>query len=484
MNSSCIEWLIHFSVRILGVKKQYFLEFLKQIEPFRELWRSVRFVGYAGKIGDTWVLLNGRIQLCEKAINSEVLDKVANFDSFFAFVDEFHSESLPQILQAIIENENIHINLGGPSFRDIRLSIENNQNTISWFGPNKFDRTSGNFFETEPVGVSWSICSQRQIATFPDAVLCLEKASEQLRKEKHIDGVEALARKLTPGLKLNSRVSPMLQVVAPLPFSFRSTGRGEVRLTVPVTAQRRLILLKAFFYPEPQSYAEKAIPAGQLIEEHPIDLEWKPDWPEKATHASVRLFWGEHDIDVLMINRWPASASLRGAVDEYFDSEHTRLRAALRWNDKKKSDEFELAVVRLLNILGIPAIWYGKTVDPDRADAACVIQSEQSTTLLLIECVREAPDEKFSSLAARARHLREELKIELEVVPAVFTPARTVESEIAAAVQHGISLIGSDEIEQLVALIALPDMTPDKVVQRLRPHETIADHILGIVGQL
>jgi hypothetical protein len=65
------------------VKEQYFQKFLEQIEPFRELWRSVRFVGYAGKIGDAWALLNGRMQLSDKAIPPEVLSKEADFDTFF-----------------------------------------------------------------------------------------------------------------------------------------------------------------------------------------------------------------------------------------------------------------------------------------------------------------------------------------------------------------------------------------------------------------
>ena len=39
------------------MKERFFQEFLKQIEPFRELWRSVRFVCYAGKLGSAWVLV-------------------------------------------------------------------------------------------------------------------------------------------------------------------------------------------------------------------------------------------------------------------------------------------------------------------------------------------------------------------------------------------------------------------------------------------
>ncbi len=105
------------------MKETYFQELLRQIEPFRELWRSVRFVGYAGRIGSSWFLLNGRMQLSDKALSSEVLSKEVDFDTFFAFVDEFDIESFPLILQEIIATENIHMKVGGrQSFKDIRLS--------------------------------------------------------------------------------------------------------------------------------------------------------------------------------------------------------------------------------------------------------------------------------------------------------------------------------------------------------------------------
>jgi hypothetical protein len=91
-----------------SMKERFFREFLKQIEPFRELWRSVRFVCYAGKIGSTWVLLGGRMQLSATTLPAETLRKEADFDTFFAFVDEFPSQSLEKILYDIVQTENIH----------------------------------------------------------------------------------------------------------------------------------------------------------------------------------------------------------------------------------------------------------------------------------------------------------------------------------------------------------------------------------------
>jgi hypothetical protein len=70
------------------------------------------------------------------------------------------------------------------------------------------------------------------------------------------------------------------------------------------------------------------------------------------------------------------------------------------------------------------------------------------------------------------------------VLPVVFTAAGVVESDITQAGEHGIGLIGANELEQLLLLIKTPDVTVEQVLQHLRPHQTIADLILGTAGQL
>ena len=103
--------------------------------------------------------------------------------------------------------------------------------------------------------------------------------------------------------------------------------------------------------------------------------------------------------------------------------------------------------------------------------------------LLLIECTREKPAEKFSTLAERANELRR-LQIRAEVLPIVFTAAHIVESEMNSAVEYGVGLIGANEIEYLMKLIAKPNTTTDAVLQYLRPRETVSDLILRTTGQL
>jgi hypothetical protein len=67
---------IHLSgcpgVRIDNVQEQHLQEFLKKLQPFHELWRSVRLVGYAGKMGAAWTMLGGRMHLSPKSVVSQM----------------------------------------------------------------------------------------------------------------------------------------------------------------------------------------------------------------------------------------------------------------------------------------------------------------------------------------------------------------------------------------------------------------------------
>lgn len=432
------------------------------------------------------------MQLSSKKVDSDLLNKEADFQTFFAFVYQFPIDAFEQILIEIVKTENIHLKVGnGSTVRDIKLgatpsSNQNvvSQNVLSWFTPQKFDRRGANLLDSGPVGFWWSVRDQRQIGTIPGAYECLEKASERLRRETHIDGVEVFAKQFTPSLKLNHLLIPELQIVAPLLFDLADTGKGSVRVTAPVTAQEKTVSLRAFFYPESQKPAERLVRPSDFPEGcSSIELEWNPDWPEPATHATVHLFWNGLSIDALSIKRWSASASLFGLVDEYFDPEHKRLRLALQYNDKRPAEEFEIAVVRLLNILGIPTIWYGKTVI-DRADAVGFAQTDESMLLLLIECTREKPSDKFSQLSQRATHLKKSLPVSTEVLPVVFTAAHIVESEVTAAAEYGLGLVGADEMQHLLDLVGMPDTRTETILEYIKPRQSLADLILGRAGRL
>jgi hypothetical protein len=66
----------------------------------------------------------------------------------------------------------------------------------------------------------------------------------------------------------------------------------------------------------------------------------------------------------------------------------------------------------------------------------------------------------------------------------VFTAARIVESEAAAAVEYGLGLIGAEEVQHLLALISTPGTTTASIIDYIRPRETVADQILRTACEL
>lgn len=446
------------------MKQRFLSEFFEQIAPFRHLWRSAHFVGYAGLIKGVWILFGGRVVFSPESIDDQVLRKLVDFENFFAFVDEIPASEVDRVLRTIVETENLQMKLGGSKLRDIQLKAGEN-NSLSWFQPSRFDRSAPPLYGSDGVGFQWTIHNSLQIAQI-GAMDLLQRTSELLRLKSNVDGVEALATQHTPGMPLHHSRCPQLQIVAPLPFTLRYKHGKGVLLRIPETADPLQLRLKAFFGP---SLPALDHPVGQ--EANPLadgssTFTWNFEWPQNARYADIRLFYGDREIDNVTVNRWASSATVRGAVDEYFDVQHTQLKKALSWQDRSKSEVFELAVVRLMNLLGIPTIWYGKFTDPDRPDAAAVTVAENSQcSILLIECTREKPSEKFAALAERTHQLSRSILDEAVVSGLVFTPIRVSATDLTAAAQCGICLVGADELTYLLELLTSHDATPRLVLQ-------------------
>src|SRR5207253_1678207 len=142
--------------------------------------------------------------------------------------------------------------------------------------------------------------------------------------------------------------------------------------------------------------------------------------------ARAGLFFEGEQVQMLDVRRWPSAGNLRYLVDRYFDPGQERLRAALLNRGVMNQHEFECGVARLLNLLGVPAAWYGKGAAPGRPDLGGYVEGGP---VVLAECTLEKPSEKFSGLAERTRQLQEQLGEETEILSVVFTRADTVDSE-------------------------------------------------------
>jgi len=56
-----------------------------------------------------------------------------------------------------------------------------------------------------------------------------------------------------------------------------------------------------------------------------------------------------------------------------------------------------MAVIRLMNLLEIPLVWYGKGALPRRSDAAGLVDEKENRVVVLAECTVEKPEAKLSA---------------------------------------------------------------------------------------
>jgi hypothetical protein len=192
---------------------------------------------------------------------------------------------------------------------------------------------------------------------------------------------------------------------------------------------------------------------------------WPVLWQQGAASGKASLFYAGEEVSSIDLRRWAGAGTLRAAVDCYFDPDHKHLRRALFGENKKPGKEggrsraFEMAVVRLMVLLGIPLVWYGEGEFHRRNDAAGLVVEKQKRVVVLVECTIEKPETKFSALNGRAQELAQSLTGEAEVLPAVFTQVEPPESVYESAADHGIALVGRNEIKSLFDMLSA---TPQK----------------------
>lgn len=184
-------------------------------------------------------------------------------------------------------------------------------------------------------------------------------------------------------------------------------------------------------------------------------------WPKGSLTAKASLHYAEEEIGSISLRRWPGATTVRAAVDCYFDPEHERLKETLlglgstAGKKGKVSEPFEQACVRLMNLLGVPLIWYGGPwASSARNDGAGLADTKEERVVVLAECTAEKPDAKFSALKARAQKLADSLQDEAKVLPVVFTQVDAAESVLDSAKEHGIALVGKEELNTLLKMLS------------------------------
>jgi hypothetical protein len=275
--------------------------------------------------------------------------------------------------------------------------------------------------------------------------------------------VDHLYQALLPGFHTNNNMLPtqMVQLIVELPFEMAYWNDDQI-LTVraPRSAfAHRLQLI---------THAGRTHRVDTPTATSELDVYWSRweipiQWPVDENRATAKLYYDDAYIDEIDYQCWTGTLSVRAAADAHFDPGRTKLKAALQSSDNHES---EYAVVRLFNLLGIPAVWYGHGYE--RSDAMAVFQEWESRTVaLLIEVTRQKPSNKFTPLLARASAFRAALRGQAEVLPMVVVTSPASSTDFQQAEMDGIVLIDSKILTELVELLN-GNPTVREVMQVLR----------------
>ena len=459
------------------MNEEYVHKFTEAIAPFLDLWVSVRITCFAVRIRERWVNLGTRVSLRELPPAKPI--KISPIENFSAFVVDLPITEVRSVLDTIVSKGVVPL-ATVPAFENRRPDVyltrahagllEGTEPRVSWFDTHRCERP----YARREYGVDRTCIS---LTAWCERIFdiagrdLLDEASSKLRlREPPYDGLDALVSELLPGILLQHQVQAAIQIVAPLPFDLGCSQKRALIVRVPRSAFGGNAELRLFFGPKQHSLRVPVDIARTVDTEETGVVRWECpiDWPAGSEWVKAYFYYREEEIDTIEVNRWPSAGNLRVAVDAHFDPGHKHLRSFVLGKENKRAQNFEMGVVRMLNLLGIPLVWYGKGATSGRADvAACLLEVGGQKLVVVGECTRERPEEKFSALAERARQLREHLADEVQILPVVFTPSQATEPQISQAAAHRIYLVGRSELEVLFqALETHP--TPDEVIKYLQ----------------
>lgn len=482
-------------------------EFQRDITPYRAAWQSARISGLAVRPEGNWISLGLRVSLSELAPEPFRIARV--YDWFAYFDGRCPADQFDRIAEELVHgryltippaptqggsrarvylNRQVAQTLAGldeGTFRQNRTP--NVQPGPTWyyvgFRKRGFLPTP---YGTDRAGFALSANGERSIdvLSYPNQ----QRVDGKLRTgEPVFDGLEGLIDALLPGFNPRLDAADLqFQVVAPLPFFIYCPDPARMTVRAPAKTPRGGLGLRFFFGPGglPPS-SPFGLRPQDAAESNPGMIEWALDipWPERSATAKACLFFLDHEIDSFEIKRWPAGASVRAVLDDYFDPARKRLLQGLGMEPypKKQKDpqrRFEAAIARLMSLLGVPLTWFGDWLAVDqRPDLGGLVEIAGKKIAVLGQCTLLKPEEKFSELHAHADELAAKLGTEAKVLAVVFTSAPTTQSEAHRAAEHQIALVGPDELRQLLDLVKYPE-DPESVLGLLQQFRSIASEAI------
>jgi hypothetical protein len=420
--------------------------FLTTIEPFMPVWQKLRLSGVAVRKNEKWISLSTRLALSHEYPEPEFV--IRPTDDFIGFAKDVLLGGLHDLLDSICSNGVYSLQVED-RICEIFLSLAHARsdprpnNIIS--GPPY--STIGQIHERcLEIGDSCyrlansNVEHQYQIVDYDE----LSRISSKLRLHTPaFNGIpELLVALKAPFEKNNNQTS--IEVVAPLPFSIKCSGT-EVTVSAPYGCAKQLRVIG--FFDTGQATVELT-----AVTEHVsapfAEVAGAIPWPKDAHSGKLFLYFNNDEVGSVVVHRWSGTTNWRVQVQGYFDPGAAILKKGLQ--ARKQQTQFELATVRLLDELQIPAPWYGDHQYQDRSDLAACLELGKQRIVILGECTVQKPSDKFTLLLTRKKELENLLQGEIRVLPVVFTSTTLSSADKHQAREDGISLVGADEITTLV----------------------------------
>jgi hypothetical protein len=450
--------------------------FLPAIEPFMALWQKLRISVVAVLKNDQWISLSTRIALSH--MESELEFFIQPTPDFVGLSIDSPLSSLDGFLKDISTKGTFRVRIAD---RDLNIFLTlayangDSNPQKNYFGA-PFSTLNHEHNRSFAWGESKFRLSNQNIE-YQGSVISFEKlnvVSSKLRTHvPPFNGVKELLVYLDAPFDKHQNQTA-LEFIAPLPFSMTCSD-NTVTVCGPNKAMGQLRVIGFFDTGQADVDFKDTFPIGKTP---PGSLAGDIPWPEKSTRGDLFLFFKDHQIGSVSVRRWVGTTSWKIQVEEFFDAERALLKKGLE--ARKEQTEFELAVVRLLNQLRIPAIWYGDRQYQDRPDLAASLELKNEWIVVFGECTVQKPSVKFTPLLTRKKELEKLLHGDVRVLPVVFTSSTLSSADKEQARQDGIALVGADELTTLLRGVDQA-WGPTRVIEYL---DSIMTASFGLLGQI
>jgi uncharacterized protein (TIGR02391 family) len=283
----------------------YVEEFLKRIEPFKDVLDSVRINCAAARIKDKWVSLFTRIILTNAHVGEPIRNQIIEPDPNFVGVWTGSNANIASLLEEFQRKGGLEISChhrsyevyatkpdaglasGGPSYR-----------FSPFFEFKRQFSTDSNFRPSVRLQVN---CSDRfyGLLTSND----IEVLSRKLRiQTPPINGIHGLLHLMGDGSTLHrSSDQTSWEFVALLPFETNVVRSGIEVLCPGNTIQR----LRIVYFFSPGGTATEMGKASANIDERPgwTRGQFSVPWPAKALEANAFLYFEDSSLDELNLHR-------------------------------------------------------------------------------------------------------------------------------------------------------------------------------------